>query len=897
MNKINTGSIVSLILILLYFFLTGFFPVTAGELSVEPGFIQLNLKGEVVDSFFEVRVDDRGEIYLPLGRTLKVMELEMFNIEPEEGYVVGVIPQLRKEYFFDIESGSMQEEGETVLKVDSNSYFLDNGLLYLHYGVWEEWLSVTMDWQLDRYEMVVEPDFKLVSEIFAEREEELGRLDQEVVPEQDIVSPEPALFTPGLIHYYGSLSTNFQELNFPGIQIDYSGQLAYGDFTGGLRIRSDGTVNNHFQQRYFPSFVEELLIGDTRLKYPSVLSDRRSSVRGLTIRNIPDDFKFGQAEISGSVPPGSSVDLYYRNILVDYQESEAGEFYFVDVPVQGFANRYEVVVYTPEGNIYTEERRVISQPEQLTPGKLVYSLGLGLAEDRLLTAGEVNYGLFSNLSLGAGYFSLINTNFQGVNSVNDTNYANENIVDESIFNESTFNENNFEYLETVYEGNDDRKSTEVRQNFFKTGFSYRPFMSTGLYTDFYFSPGEKGFIYESELFHLFDNWFFTFDLEGFVDAYPPGREDRTISGQKQYMDRGASFSLRQREGDFNLSFDYDVEDYSGNHGHAVSLGSRLQPLPRMLITLAGEHQWGDFSPDRQEIKGRVFYSGLENNDLRADVELFFEEGQYLQSNLGLELTADRDDNFDYGLRLNYQNGKLRPGANLSYQLTDNLSVGGSVSTDRLNFGLSFGEVRRATPPFEKVGGSSSDRGVVEGRVFLDQAGTASWQEGEPVFSDVEILVDNSSEGIYTDEEGKFLIPDLAPYEPVSISINATGLDALQVPMQEEIIVETGPGTILRQDLPVVSVSGIDGFLNNFGELDISPGSVLINLLDQTGDEVLTVRPEFDGFYIIEGIKPGNYRLTLEVPENMDYEPQEYEVEIPPGAPAWLSGKSFTLFEK
>ena len=161
---------------------------------------------------------------------------------------------------------------------------------------------------------------------------------------------------------------------------------------------------------------------------------------------------------------------------------------------------------------------------------------------------------------------------------------------------------------------------------------------------------------------------------------------------------------------------------------------------------------------------------------------------------------------------------------------------------------------------------------------------------------MEILVNDSSTGVYTDEEGFFLLPELRPYRPYSISIESRDLDALFVPQTDEGWIEPRPGQGVEYNIPVVAVSGLSGFIENINDIEgLNLNQVNVVLNDDSGEEIKRVRPEFDGFFIIEDIQPGEYELKLDLPENIVSKPDYIKIEIPfDEYGVWLRAKNFEL---
>ncbi|MFW6309105.1 MAG: hypothetical protein ACOC1S_03725 [bacterium] len=849
-----SGLTVIIILMIIIFYQSAF--GWAEQIETEQGYVQLNLKGEEKDSFFEVRVDDRERIYLPAQEVLSILELDMFNINQEENYMAGVIPSLEKEYYFDLAGKKMQQEGKTKYNPNSEEYFFENSSLFIRYDVWGKWLPVEIDWDVNYYEVNIKPEFKLVSEILSEREEKVADLKGggKGQKKTEVLTPPASFFEPGLVHYQSKLDSNFKDIDISDLKINYTGQLAWGDFTGEFKLGFRDSDLNYFRQHYRDISVmglEEILIGDTVLSFPSVLSSSKY-IRGIAAKKKASEARFGETVLSGYVPAGSKVDLYYQNTLIDYQESKDGTYHFSRIPVQGLNNNYEIIVYTPQGKIYRENKEIVSQAEQLAPGKVTYSLGSGFTEGDFATVGEINYGLSETLTAGSGFYSFNN------------------------------------------------RRENKQENYWRGKLMFRPFDTINISPEIFLAQNGSGLVFDFDYLQIFKYWVLEGNLLKYKDVYPPQREYRWINGQQYFLNNKIDLKLSEKLSKYNFSLEYEQENFSQKNRHVLATGVRFRPYTRMLINLSNKFSWGSNFIPENTFSSEVYYSGFKNFDLRGSMDLTITEQGTEKKNLGFELRNNGEDNFDYSTGFNLHKGNFKPWAELNYQLNDSLSLSASIQKDKVDLGLEFGQIRKITPPFEKVKNESTHRGWVEGNVFLAQDGSGEYEGQETVFSDVEIMVDNSPSGIRTDENGYFRVSDLKPYEPFTLSIKGTDLDALQVPMKEEIRVETRPGRGLKVDIPIVSVSGIDGYVKNMDSFqEITPGNIKIIMQDKQGNIVESVKPEYDGFYVIDDVKPGEYEVIIETPDDIEKElkpePEKYEIEIPFASnPTWESRVNFDL---
>ena len=146
-----------------------------------------------------------------------------------------------------------------------------------------------------------------------------------------------------------------------------------------------------------------------------------------------------------------------------------------------------------------------------------------------------------------------------------------------------------------------------------------------------------------------------------------------------------------------------------------------------------------------------------------------------------------------------------------------------------------------------------------------------------------VLVKAGSKKGITDQDGFYKITGLPTDQRVEVQIDLGTLDIGMMPKQEEEIIYFRPGTYITYNPELMANIGLDGYLNLKKEIPAEASFDVIRASDQT--VLMTVFIESDGFFIIEGLVPGNYLLKLkgvfEIPKNYPLELKDGDV--------WLSG--------
>src|SRR5699024_56274 len=119
---------------------------------------------------------------------------------------------------------------------------------------------------------------------------------------------------------------------------------------------------------------------------------------------------FDEFEIEGEAVPGSEVELYFNNLLYDYQEtSENGRYRFL-APLTYGSSRMQLKIYDPAGSIIKRTQRIQVPFGFLPGGEFNYHLNIGRLNTPLfgstersnIIQGDLSYGVTNGLTQEVG---------------------------------------------------------------------------------------------------------------------------------------------------------------------------------------------------------------------------------------------------------------------------------------------------------------------------------------------------------------------------------------------------------------------------------------------------------------------------------------------------------------
>ncbi len=191
-------------------------------------------------------------------------------------------------------------------------------------------------------------------------------------------------------------------------------------------------------------------------------------------------------------------------------------------------------------------------------------------------------------------------------------------------------------------------------------------------------------------------------------------------------------------------------------------------------------------------------------------------------------------------------------SDVMYRMTKNISLGVMVIDKYFGFRINLEGIWTPEPMPETW--REFGTGTLTGKVMSPEG------EEEPSYplEDATVLV--GSKAATTDEEGKFLVSGIAPYEKLMVSVNPNTIDATMITKDDFNVVYFRPGTYIDWNPELVTTEGIDG--NVITDEELSPEASISAVKMPEGTVVGKGKVESDGFFIIERMSPGDYELRF-----------------------------------
>lgn len=712
-----------------------------------------------------------------------------------------------------------------------------------------QWFAVELTPDLSNAILLLKADRKLPFELAEERKKRAGRIRQkrefDLSKYPQVNDPYRFFRTPS-VDAVVSASTRRDKLSGGASDFRYelfaSGELARASFDARLSSNSRGIPQSLRLRAYRTDPTGNLLgplkathfaLGDVST-VATALGVQSSAGRGgfITNRPLERSDNFDQTTFRGELPAGWDAELYRNDQLIGFTQGIGdGRFEFLEVPLLFGQNRFEIVLYGPQGQERRERRLIPVGNDSIPPRETYYWATFQDAGSDLINFGDetaqdtfgwrggfgVERGINAKTSVAASYTSSL---FRGTRR----HYLEGSVrraLGPALIELAT--------------------ASNLSGGYALRGQALAQIGQTNISADAVLLGGD----FESERFdtNLRRELRLTADHNFKIGrSYIPLR----VEAEHQKNTDGSSILELMSRLSFNIkrvTASAEVIWETRKAATGTDPPERLDAALRLSgrlggFRLRGEAQFGIAGRDKGFRNSRITAERRlsERSDFRLQTSYDVENSR---GTLGVGLTR-RFDKFAL-------TGQLEAGTDGSIAASVNLAF--SLGPKPAGGGLRF----------------SSEKLAVSGQalaiVYHDKNGDGIRQANEPVEKDVELTAGLNGRGNPTDENGETFIDLLQPFRPVLIGIDTSSLpDPFVQPATSGIVVTPRPGVPFVLELPLVSAGEVAGTLKREDGRILS--GVDIELLDKNGLVLKTTRSEFDGYFLFDGVPYGEYDLRI-----------------------------------
>jgi hypothetical protein len=566
-----------------------------------------------------------------------------------------------------------------------------------------------------------------------------------------------------------------------------------------------------------------------------------SNGRGVEVTNRPlfNPVAFDRTRFEGDLPSGWDAELYRNGELLAFSRADGSQRYvFADVPLIYGDNRFEIILYGPQGQHRSRLESINVGQSQVPAGKTWYWAGVsqpgrnllgnfvgrddggGLEEKPadftrpdLQAAVQVEHGLDKRTSVGVLAAMLLADN------------------EKLTFVEGSVRRSIGSALVETAVARDSKGGMALRAQAVAQLGSVNLSAEALAARDFVINGQQESRYREARLA---------------IDApVKLGRQRFTAHGDLRMIDRGAEERTLNASG--RLSTNFNGFNLSTLVNWQRQLGTNKPPQEDLLeVGLIGNGHIGDV-----RLRGGTTWEVSPRNRFRS-----------------AELSAywSASDRADWEGVLAYDAAAKRGRARISHirrfhSLAAAASIeGGTDGSFAAGINLNF-SLDSAAGGFKLTNQRLASTGIVEARVYRDNNDNGVRDSSEPWEEGAMITTGQRVSDAATDKQGVVRVGGLQPFQPIAIGIDTSSLpDPSLAPKKALQVIVPRPGVAARIEIGLVGAGDIEGMLvqddgRGFEGLDVE-------LLDAGGKVVATARSDYDGFILFERVPYGGYRLRL-----------------------------------
>ncbi|MDB5714706.1 MAG: carboxypeptidase regulatory-like protein [Sphingomonadales bacterium] len=566
----------------------------------------------------------------------------------------------------------------------------------------------------------------------------------------------------------------------------------------------------------------------------------QSSVgRGASITNRPVERNenFDRTNFRGELPRGWDAELYRNGQLLAFANDRVdGRYEFLDVPLQYGQNRFELVLYGPQGQVRREIKSVPVGLDSIPPRKTFYWAGVDEDGRDLVNLND------STVARRGGWRGAIGVE-RGIDSKTSFASVLHSIMDEygvrREYAEASLRRALGPALVELSGAHNLAGGTALRTQmlgeFGKTHVEAETIWATSGFTSDRILTDVTG-LHEFGLDRSFGNGRTSIPIH--VDAR---YTTRSSSSDSLELNARTSTSVGRISMTGELTWRQDYT-HIGPDPESDIEASLLANARVGRLRLRGEARFR-LSPESRfqsaTIVGEWSAGGglLHPNDWRAEIGYDRDLGR---ARLGI--------------------GYVRRFDRVAVTASGEAATDGSVAAG-LSLAFSIGPDPRDHGGIRVTADKLASHGSTMVRVFRDTNGNGVRDPGEPLEKGAQISAGRIPVETLTDANGEVIVDGLEPYQPVLIGVDGSSLpDPLVQPSTSGLVVTPRPGVALAIDLPLVSAGDIDGTLARAGGGTLE--GMDIELVSVENRVVATTRSDFDGFFLFEGVPYGRYTIRI-----------------------------------
>ena len=549
----------------------------------------------------------------------------------------------------------------------------------------------------------------------------------------------------------------------------------------------------------------------------------------LTNRKLDRADKFDVTSFIGDSKPGWEVELYRNGTLINFQTVDInGRYQFVDVPILFGTNVFKLSFYGPQGQTDEITKTINADSSLIEKGQYTYNFSVdqksrtlfGIADDKaqpsgLRSVGEVEYGVTKYLTAAVGGARTVLQD----GSQHDYGTAG---VRASLFGV-------LGSLDNAYDETDGGYSSRLTLfgNFLSTDLHFQQ-----TYASKFVSETAADLVNHVHLQTVLGankqlNLGFLKDINTGLTltrtTFESGRQEELAVSQLSRAFMGINFTN-------TLTYDHDNLGLNNLTGIAALRGFYKK------ILLGGQLNY-DVRPKPQLNNLNFTGTWLVRPDINSDTALTHNFLGAKDTQLSETVTFDMKK--------------------YKFSLTGRASTTGDIFAG-VTVNTGFGPLP-GTKKWLFSSAGLTQSGIVIVRAFVDSNYNQKRDPGEEIPTDATFRI--GSQTVKMDKDGTAMVANLPTNDVVMVRLDQTqGKDPFLSSSSYEYRVVPREGKPVVIDYPLFEVSQVDGTVHT--PAGMNAGSLKVDLVGADGQVVGSTHTAFDGYYLLQGLAPGNYKIQV-----------------------------------
>ena len=538
--------------------------------------------------------------------------------------------------------------------------------------------------------------------------------------------------------------------------------------------------------------------------------------------------------LEGSLLPDWDIELYQNSQLLSIQTTgQDGRYLFEDIELVFGENRFEFQFFGPNGELESREEFYYLGPAMLAPGNVSYQFSA-------VQNGKTVFGIDDNaesVDAGSGIYSgSVNVGLTSSLTVNGDVSSRE--IDGKQSNTGAIG---LGFSTSLLYGSVQYATATLGLSSIKTSLRTR-LRDTSINLDFTRFFYETGLVSEpSENVANLQKWQSDIDISSSLYDIP--------------IKFGASFQERENATSSEVTLATTVPllgaGYLSSSVWYVANEERLEGFSTSASSLGGQTSFNT-TLRPWTFRLAAIYGLSPDANLR---QLIATSNLRIDSNMNLSLGVRQSATtdiitYDSGINWLLEYGAIS--ARVSFDSDDRWTGVITVGTTVVQ------QPRTLWPRLDRT--ASVNSGRVEARVYED----VNDVEPQP-YEGATVSAIQSWRKATTNVDGVAYLSGVQSNKQIDVELDESTLEDYELrSINPGVSVIPRPGSFAIVNFPLVRTAELEGYLYTTQNGNKEPVSrALITLKTPDGDVVTQTRTAFDGFYLFEGVAPGEYQVSLE----------------------------------